>query len=146
MNKYRMKTSWHHLGGKLTSWKLRILGQICKECAKPLQSCLTLCEPIDCNPPGSSVHGILQARILEQVSMPFSRVSSRPRYWTYVSYVSCIGCGFFTTSATWGTLITKEKSGKPLSDPVVTNNKIMKSRLIFKLFEGLRTGDKQVRM
>ena len=38
-----------------------------------LQSCLTLCAPMDCSPPGSSVHGILQARILEWVTVPFSR-------------------------------------------------------------------------
>ena len=37
------------------------------------QSCLTLCNPMNCSPPGSSVHGILQARILEWVAMPFSR-------------------------------------------------------------------------
>ena len=42
------------------------------------QSCLTLCSPTDCGPPGSSVHGILQARILEWVATPFSRGSSRP--------------------------------------------------------------------
>jgi len=36
------------------------------------QSCLTLCHPMDCSPPGSSVHGILQARILEWVAIPFS--------------------------------------------------------------------------
>ena len=41
------------------------------------QSCLTLCDPMDYSPPGSSVHGILQARILEWVAIPFS-VSSRP--------------------------------------------------------------------
>ena len=40
------------------------------------KSCLTLCNPIDCNPPGSSVHGILQARILEWVATPSSRGSS----------------------------------------------------------------------
>ena len=40
------------------------------------QSCLTLCNPIDCSPPGSSVHGILQARILEQVAIPFPKGSS----------------------------------------------------------------------
>ena len=40
---------------------------------------LTLCNPMDCSPPGSSVHGILQARILEQVAMPFPRGSSGPR-------------------------------------------------------------------
>ena len=39
-------------------------------CAKSLQSCPTLCKPMDCSPPGSSVHGILQARILEWVAMP----------------------------------------------------------------------------
>ena len=41
--------------------------------AKSLQSCLTLSDPKDCSPPGSSVHGILQARILEWVAMPSSR-------------------------------------------------------------------------
>ena len=54
-------------------------------CAKTLQSCLTLCDPVDCGPPGSSVHGVLQARILEWVAMPFSRGSSRPRERTPVS-------------------------------------------------------------
>ena len=46
--------------------------------AKSLQLCLTLCDPMDCNPPGSSVHEILQARIGEWVAMPSSRASSRP--------------------------------------------------------------------
>ena len=45
-------------------------------CAKSLQLCLTLCDPVDCSPPSSSVHGILQARTLEWVAMPFSRGSS----------------------------------------------------------------------
>ena len=48
-------------------------------CAKLLQSCLTFCDPMNCSPPGSSVRGILQARILGWVAMPFSRASSRPR-------------------------------------------------------------------
>ena len=52
--------------------------------AKWLQSCLTLCKPMDCSLPGSSVHGILQARILEWVVMPSSRGSSRPRDQSYV--------------------------------------------------------------
>ena len=42
------------------------------------QSCLTICNPMDCIPPGSSVHGILQARILEWVAIPFSKESSQP--------------------------------------------------------------------
>src|SRR5574340_167266 len=46
--------------------------------AKSLQSCLTLCDPVDSSPPGSSVHGILQARILEWVAISFSRGSSQP--------------------------------------------------------------------
>ena len=42
-------------------------------CAKSLQSCPTLCDSMDCSPLDSSIHGILQARILEWVAMPFSR-------------------------------------------------------------------------
>ena len=45
------------------------------------QLCLTLCDPMDCSLPGSSVHEILQARILEWVVIPFSRATSRPRDW-----------------------------------------------------------------
>jgi len=56
---------------------------------------------MDCSPPGSSVYGILQARILQWVAIPFSRGSSRLRDGTQVS---CIGNKFFTT----------EPPGKPL--------------------------------
>ena len=59
--------------------------------AKSLQPCLTLSNPVDNGPLGSSVHGILQARILEWVLMPSSRGSSQPRDRTLVSDVSCIG-------------------------------------------------------
>ena len=52
------------------------------------QSCTTLCDPIDCSPPGSSNHGILQARILEWVAISFSRGSSRPRDSTHVSHIA----------------------------------------------------------
>ena len=48
-------------------------------CAKSLQSCPTLCDPMDCRPPSSSLHGILQARILEWVAMPFSRDLPDPK-------------------------------------------------------------------
>ena len=58
--------------------------------AKSLQSYLTLCNPMECRWPGSSVHGILQTRILEWVAMPSSRGSSPARDWTHLSYVSCI--------------------------------------------------------
>ena len=60
-------------------------------CAKSLQLCPTLCNPMDCSSPGSSVHGILQARVLEWVAMPSSRGYSRPRDQTQVSCISCIG-------------------------------------------------------
>ena len=55
------------------------------------QSCPTLCGPMDCSPPGSSVHRILQARIVEWVAMPVSRESSQPRDQTCICYVFCIG-------------------------------------------------------
>ena len=60
------------------------------------QSCPTLCDPVDCSPPGSSVLGILQARILEWLAIPFSRESSWPRDWTRVS---CTAGGFFTSES-----------------------------------------------
>ena len=66
-------------------------------------SCLTLCDQMDCGLPGSSIHGILQARILERVAMPSFRGSSQPRDRTCVSCGSCIAGGFFTA----------EPSGKP---------------------------------
>ena len=61
------------------------------------ESCLTLCDPRDYSPLGSSVHGILQAGILEWVAMPFSRGSSWPRDQTQVS---CTAGKFFTIWAT----------------------------------------------
>ena len=62
-------------------------------CAESLQSCLTLCDTVDCSPPGYSVHGILQAGILEWVAIAFSRRSSPP-----MSVVSpALVGGFFTT-------------------------------------------------
>ena len=67
-----------------------------------LQSCPTLCNPMDCNPTGSSVYGTLQARIQEWVAVPPCRGSSQPRDLIQVSYVSCIAGRFFTNqTATW---------------------------------------------
>ena len=57
----------------------------------------TLCDPMDCSPPGSSVHGILQARILEWVAISFSTGTSRPRDQTQDSYIAG---EFFTVWAT----------------------------------------------
>ena len=55
------------------------------------QFCPTLCDPMDCSPPSSSVHGILQARRVEWVAMPSSRGSSRPRDQTHIFCVCCLG-------------------------------------------------------
>ena len=57
------------------------------------QSCQTLCDPMDCSLPGSSIHGVLEARTLEWVAFPFSRDSYQPRDQTQVS---SIAGGFFT--------------------------------------------------
>ena len=70
---------------------------LCKH-AKPLQSCPVLCDPMENSPPGSSVHGILQAKTLEWVAMPSDRGSSPPRDQTCVCYV--LAGRVFTTSTT----------------------------------------------
>ena len=67
-------TAWQHPSGVLSCF-----------------SCVQLCGPMDCSLPGSSVHGNLQARVLEWVAMPSSRGSSWPRDWTHVCYISYIG-------------------------------------------------------
>ena len=104
-------------------------------CAKSFQLCLTLCNPVDCSPPGSSVHGILQARVLEWVAMPSSRGSSQPRDQTHIFMSPALAGGFFTTSTTWESpLIIREMQIKtrmryhvtPLRTAIikrVTNNK-----------------------
>ena len=70
-------------------------------CCLAAKSCLTLCDPMDCSPPGCSVHVTSQARILEWVAISFSRGSSRPRDQTQVN---CLAGEFFST----------EPAGKPL--------------------------------
>ena len=72
-------------------------------CTKSLQSCLTVCNPMDCALPGSSVYGIPQARILEWVAMPSSRGPSQPRD------QNCISCG----SCIVGRFLATEPLGKP---------------------------------
>ena len=61
-----------------------------------LCSVMSLCDPTDCILPGSPVHGICQARILEWIAISYSRGSSQPRDGTCVSCASCIAGGFFT--------------------------------------------------
>ena len=68
-----------------------LIAAVATYAAKSHQLHLTLCDPMDCSSPGSSVHGTLQARILKWVTMPSSSGSSQPRGWTYISYISCVG-------------------------------------------------------
>ena len=74
-----------------------------KQCniTRHAQSCSTLCNPMNCSPPGSSVHGILQAKLLEWVAISSSKGFSWPRYWTHVSCISCTAGEFFTAEP-WG--------------------------------------------
>ena len=92
-------------------------------CTKSLQSHLTLWDPMDCSLPRSSVHGILQARILELVAISCSSGSSWPRDQTHVSYVSCIG--------RW-VLYHQHHLGSPSLLYVNINNIFMKNSCTFK--------------
>ena len=78
---------------------------ICKMCARSLQSCPTLCDPMDCSLPGSSVHRDSPGKNTGVGCHASSRVSSWPRGWTWVLYISCIAGGFFTTSTNWDALV-----------------------------------------
>ena len=102
--------SWNNLSKKINKiildynpWEVKVL---------VVQSCPTLLDPKDCSPPGSSVHGIPQARILERVAIPFCRGSFWPRDRTHVS---CTAGRFFTTWASREALITEVFSGKESS-------------------------------
>ena len=74
------------------------------------QLCLTLWDPMDCSLPGSSVLGLLQARILEWLAIPFSRGSSQPRDRSSVSCTSCVTGRFFSIWATRGRNMGREIS------------------------------------
>ena len=77
-------TSTVYMVAVLTLWLKKVMKESESEV---VQSCPTLCDPMDCSLPGSSAHGIFQARILEWVAISFSRGSSRPRDWTQVSCI-----------------------------------------------------------
>ena len=70
-------------------------------CVLHAQVCPTLCDPMDCSPPGSSVHGIFQARISECVAISSSRGSSQPRDGTRAPCISCLGRQILYHCATW---------------------------------------------
>ena len=79
---------------------LYILGDFRCVCMH-VQLYLPLCDPMDCNPPGSSVHGIFQAKILEWIVISYSRGSSQPTDRTHVSCLSCTARQILYHSATW---------------------------------------------
>ena len=76
-------------------------------------SCRTLCDPMDYSPPGSSVHGIIPARILEWVAISSSRGPSRPRRWTWVSCGSCGGRRILYHRTSWKSPIVNNAGVKP---------------------------------
>ena len=82
-----MNEPWKHYA----KWKMPVC----------VLSCFSLCDAVDCSPPGSSVHESLQARILQWVAMFSSRGSSRPRDWTCVSLSPALAGNLLTNSAIW---------------------------------------------
>ena len=85
------------------------------------QSCPTLCNPMDCSLPGSSIHGIFQASALEWVAISFSRGSSRPRDWTQVS---CIAGRHFTI---WATREAHQSKTQFVPQPVPLIRKLLQA-------------------
>ena len=103
---WRRAEPWPY-GGQFSRWQQVWLTSWIKKHyrvpVKSLQLCPTLCDPMDCSPPGSAVHGILQAKILEWVAISFSRGgSSQPRNWTHVSCTSWIGWSVLYHWRHWG--------------------------------------------
>ena len=86
-------------------------------CATLTQLCPTLCDPMDCNPPGSSFHGIFQTRILELVAICYARGSSQLRDQTIYMVSPALAGRFFTTVP----------PGKPRVHAVITKKKKIKS-------------------
>ena len=116
---YNMRTC-----GSVCSFNMKSHIRSCHTCAKLLQLCLSLCNPMDCNPTGSSVNGILQERILGWVALASSRGSSQPRDQTIISYISCIGrqrlscstaCGIFLDQGSNPCLLHWHEDSLPLS-------------------------------
>ena len=98
--KIQYKMCWVLKKKKRISLFVKICGYNMCVHIRLFQSGETLCNFMDCNPPGSSVHGILQARILEWIAIPFSRPSFQPRDWTHISTSPALASGLFTTCIT----------------------------------------------
>ena len=80
-------------------------------CVLAAQLCPTLCDPMDCSLPGSFVHGILQARILEWIAIPFSRGSSQPRDQTLVSGIASSADGVGVKGVCDGVQVYRSSEG-----------------------------------
>ena len=103
---FSQQKQWLGYGSQSVSFinSLRLISphsDFVKRHAKSLQSRQTLCDPMDCSPPGSSVHGILQARTLEWAAMPSSRGSPWFRDWPPSLMSPALAGQFFTSRATW---------------------------------------------
>ena len=110
-----IQSLYTQLGLWLLIWSFyEVMDKLCEVA----QSCPTLCDPMDCSLPGSSFHGILQARVLEWVVISFSRGSSRPRDRTQVSRIPgrC-----FNLSATREARFTQFSEDKESINPVHTH-------------------------
>ena len=91
------------------------------------QTCLSLCDPMDCSPQGSSVHGIFQERIAEWIAISYSRESSWPRSWTSVSCISCVGSWILYHCATWEVHTHREKTERNLKIKQLSVNHLLLS-------------------
>ena len=91
-----------------------------KKVSEVTQSCPTLCDPMDYSLPGSSVHGIFQARVLEWVAIAFSRRSSQTRDWTWVSRI---------VSRCFTTLAIREEFPFPLKSRIIKFSPLIQRRI-----------------
>ena len=91
-------------------------------CVQLLSHVQLFCDPMDCSLQGSSDHGISQARILVWVAISYSRSSFRPRDWTCVSCISCIGRKVLYHCTTWKTQNQDEKKSKSQSHSIVSDS------------------------
>ena len=90
--------------------------------------CLTLCDPVDCSLPDSSVQGIFQARIMEWVAISYSRGSSQPKYWIHVFCVSCTGRQILYQHTTWGAPLAPWEPWKPAIFQSTSNNSLTETK------------------
>ena len=108
----------------VAQWQLYHLPM--QERAKSFQSYPTLCHPLDCSPSGSSVHGILQARILEWIAMLSSRGSFQPRIELKSLLSPALAGRFFTTGATWeGTVSSIPVPERSLEKDTATHSSVL---------------------